>query len=97
MQLPNGWDYNEVGVIAMDTMKWEKLTEVQGRLEAELIESFLEANGVDVELIQESVGHSAFPVMVDGLGRVQIFVPIEKEPDARELLKEFREGSVKEE
>ncbi len=52
----------------MDTMKWEKLTEVQGRLEAELIESFLEANGVDVELVQESVGHSAFPVMVDGLG-----------------------------
>ncbi len=52
----------------MDSMKWEKLTEVQGRLEAELIESFLEANGVDVELIQESVGRSAFPVMVDGSG-----------------------------
>ena len=37
----------------MDTMKWERLFEVQGRLEAELIESYLEANGVDVELIQE--------------------------------------------
>jgi hypothetical protein len=81
----------------MDKLKWEKLTEVQGRLEAELIESYLEANGVDVELIQESVGYSAFPVMVDGLGRVQIFVPKEKSLDAHELLKEFNEGVVPEE
>ena len=81
----------------MDSMKWEKLTEVQGRLEAELIESYLEANGVDVELIQESVGHSAFPVVIDGLGRVQIFVSKKKLRKARELLKEFTEGSNMEE
>jgi hypothetical protein len=77
----------------MDILKWEKLAEVQGRLEAELIESYLEANAVDVELIQESVGHSSFPVMIDGLGRVQIFVPKEKFQEAQELLKNFREGS----
>jgi hypothetical protein len=77
----------------MDTLKWEKLTEVQGRLEAELIESYLEANGVDVELIQESVGHSAIPVMVDGLGRVQIFVSKKTIREAHELLKNFTEGS----
>jgi hypothetical protein len=81
----------------MDTMKWERLIEVQGRLEAELIESYLEANGVDVELIQESVGHSAFPVMIDGLGRVQIFIPKEKSQEARDLLKEYDEGSNLEE
>jgi hypothetical protein len=81
----------------MDSMKWEKLTEVQGRLEAELIESFLEANDVDVELVQESVGHSAFPVVIDGLGRVQIFVSKMKLQEARELLKEFTEGSNLEE
>jgi hypothetical protein len=81
----------------MGTMKWEKLTEVQGRLEAELIESFLEANGVDVELIQESVGHSAIPVMVDGLGRVQIFVSRESLLEAQELLKIFNEGSNQQE
>jgi hypothetical protein len=78
-------------------MKWEILIEVQGRLEAELIESYLEANGVDVELIQESVGHSAFPVMIDGLGRVQIFIPKEKSQEARDLLKEYDEGSNQEE
>jgi hypothetical protein len=76
----------------MDTIQWECLTEIQGRMEAELIESFLEANGVDVELVQESVGHSSFPVMVDGLGRVQIFVPKAKSEEARSLLSDFREG-----
>ena len=81
----------------MDTMKWEILIEVQGRLEAELIESYLEANGVDVELIQESVGHSAFPVMIDGLGRVQIFIPKEKAQEAHDLLAAYNEGSNQEE
>jgi hypothetical protein len=81
----------------MDRMKWQKLIEVQGRMEAELIESYLEANGVDVELIQESIGHSAFPVMVDGLGRVQIFVSKEKILEARELLNEYNQGVAQEE
>jgi hypothetical protein len=81
----------------MDNMTWEVLIEIQGRLEAELIESYLEANGVDVELIQESVGHSAFPVMVDGLGRVQVFVPKAKAQEAHELLKEYNEGVNQEE
>jgi hypothetical protein len=81
----------------MDTLKWDKLTEVQGRLEAELIESYLEANGVDVELIQESVGHSSIPVMVDGLGRVQIFVSKDKIREAHELLNDFTQGSNQEE
>jgi hypothetical protein len=88
---------HNLGGTDMDIMKWERLIEVQGRLEAELIESYLEANGVDVELIQESVGHSAFPVMVDGLGRVQIFIPKEKAQEAHVLLKEFNEGSNQEE
>ena len=45
-------EYFHFGETKMDEMMYEKLTEVQGRLEAELIESFLEANGVDAELIQ---------------------------------------------
>jgi hypothetical protein len=101
VQQANGWEYNGPGkgVKNMDTLKWERLTEIQGRLEAELIESYLEANGVDVELVQESVGHSSLPVMVDGLGRVQIFVPKEKYQEALELLKDFKsydEDSIQE-
>ena len=81
----------------MDELKYEKLAEIQGRLEADVIESYLEAHGIDVELVQESVGHSAFPVTVDGFGRVQIFVPKDKAREARKLLKNFNEGLKQEE
>ena len=73
----------------MDEMKYELLTEISGRMQAELLESFLEANGVDVELFQESVGHSIYPVNVDMLGNVQVFVPKEKIKLAKKLLDEF--------
>jgi hypothetical protein len=76
----------------MDQLTYENLVEVNGRLEAEMIESYLEAQGIDVELIQESIGHSAYPVTLDGLGRVQLFVPKEKIIEARAWLKTFREG-----
>jgi len=73
----------------MDGMTWEILTEVQGRLEAEFIKSYLEAQGVDVELFQESVGHHIYPVTIDGLGRVQIFVSKDQAAEARQLLEEY--------
>ncbi len=73
----------------MDKLKWELLTEVQGRLEADLLKSYLEAQGVDVELFQEAVGHHVYPVMVDGLGRVQVFVPKDKLILAHRLMDVF--------
>ncbi len=76
----------------MDEMKYEKLTDLQGRLEANMVESFLEAQGIDVELIQESVGQSSYAVTINGLGRVQVFVPRDQIKEARELLKAFRSG-----
>jgi len=77
----------------MDEMKWEKLTDVYGRLEADVIKSYLEAEGVPVELFQESVGYSAFPTTIDGLGRVQLFVPKEKAKEARELFKAYQNST----
>jgi hypothetical protein len=74
----------------MDELKWEMLIEVFGRLDAEAIKSLLEAQGIPVELFQEAVGHHVFPVMVDGLGKVQIFVPIEKINEALEWLAEYQ-------
>ena len=73
----------------MDEMKYELLTELSNRMQADLLESFLEANGIDVELFQESVGHSIYPVTIDLLGRVQVFVPKEKIKLAQKLLQEF--------
>ena len=75
----------------MDELTWELLTEVQGRMEAEFIKSYLNAQGIDVELFQESVGHHIYPVMIDGLGRVQIFVSKEQAAEARQLLEEYNQ------
>jgi hypothetical protein len=72
-----------------DEMKYELLTELTNRLEADLLESYLEANGIDVELFQESVGQNAYPVTVDMLGRVQVFVPKDKMKQAKKLLENF--------
>ncbi len=76
----------------MDEMKYVKLTDLQGRLEANMFESYLEAQGIDVELIQESVGQSSYAVTINGLGRVQVFVPRDQIEAARELLKAFKDG-----
>ena len=76
----------------MDELKWEVLTEVQGRLEAEFIKSYLEAEGIETELFQESVGHHIYPVTINGLGRVQIFVPKEQAEEARQILEEYNKA-----
>lgn len=73
----------------MNEMKYELLTELSSRMQADLLESYLEANGIDTELFQESVGHSIYPVTVDGLGRVQVFVPKDKLKKAKKLLENF--------
>ena len=72
----------------MDDLKYEVLTEVSGRPEGEFLKSYLEANGIDVVLFQESVGQT-MGITVDGLGRVQIFVPKEQAAEARQLLEEY--------
>jgi hypothetical protein len=76
--------------LAMSNIQWEKVTEVFGRLEAEMLKSFLEAEGVPVELFQEGAGQSAFALNVGALGLVEVFVPTEKVVEARELIEAFQ-------
>jgi len=59
-------------------------------MEAELIKSYLEAHGIDVELFQESVGQNIYPTTIDTLGNVQIFVKKDKMEEALILLKEIQ-------
>ena len=73
----------------MPDLEWELLTEVGGRLQADMLKSHLEAEGIDVELFQEAVGRHAYPVTVDGLGRVQIFVARKHIVAARQILAEY--------
>jgi len=70
----------------MDELKYELLAEVYGRMEAELIKSYLEAHEIDVELFQESIGQNIYPTTIDSLGNVQIFVSKDKMEEAIELL-----------
>jgi len=81
----------------MDELTWAKLTEVYGRMDAELIESYLEAHGIDVELFQEAVGHHIYPTTIDGLGRVQIFVQKENLAEAQKLMGRFNDQTTEEE
>jgi len=74
----------------MDELKWELLTEVQGRAEADVLKAFLVGNGIeDVELFQESLGQHIYPTTLDILGNVQLFVPKEQLKEAQALLEEY--------
>jgi hypothetical protein len=73
----------------MDELKWGLLTQTAGRLQADLLKSHLEAAGIEVELFQDAVGHNIYPVMIDGLGRVQIFVPKAQLAAARAIIAEY--------
>jgi hypothetical protein len=70
-------------------LKWDLLTEVGGRLQADLLKSHLEAEGIEVELFQEAVGRHAYPVTIDGLGRVQVFVATKDLTSARQILRDY--------
>ena len=73
----------------MDEMKYAKLTEVLGRWKAEIMESFLTSEGIDVVLIQDSLTHSSY---VLPFAPVQIFVPKENLEQARELVKDLEQA-----
>jgi Putative prokaryotic signal transducing protein len=77
----------------MDTLKYELLIEVNGRLEADFIKSYLEAEGIAVEIFQEAVGH-IYALTVDGLGLVQIFVPKTQIAEARELMEAYQKNAT---
>lgn len=53
--------------------------------EAIVIRSVLETNGIQVKEVQETAG-KLFAISMDGLGKVDIYVPEEKFDDAKALL-----------
>lgn len=75
----------------MDELKWELLTEIQGRWQADIIKAYLAAHGIDSELFQESVAQY-YPASMDMIGLVQIFVPKEQATVADKLMKEYLEA-----
>jgi len=76
----------------MDEMKYTQLVEVLGRWKAEIIESYLKAEGIDVVLTQDSISQSTY---ANPFAPVQVFVPKAGLAQARKLMETFEE-SVKE-
>lgn len=64
-----------------------KVYESQGIFGAEVVKAKLEANGIPVLLKYESVGQ-IFGLTVDGLGRVEVHVPVEYAEEALDLVDE---------
>ena len=76
----------------MDNMKFTQLVEVLGRWKAEIIESLLKNEGIDVVLVQDSISNSTY---ANPFAPVQIFVPNEAIQKARELLETFEDTEDK--
>jgi hypothetical protein len=73
----------------MDEMKYAMLTEVLGQWKAEIIESFLKSEGINVVLVQDSLSQSAY---TNPFAPVQVFVPKERMQQARKLLKTLEDS-----
>ena len=71
-------------------MLYTKLTDVIGRWQADILESYLKSEGIDVVLFQDTVSHVTLtPVFAE----VQVYVPTASIKKARELLKAFNEST----
>lgn len=62
-----------------------------GLLEADMLKAFLEAQGLQVVLSQESVGRT-LGLSAGMLGKVEVLVPEAQVADAKRLIDEIEEG-----
>ena len=75
-------------------MPTQRVTVVNGNLEADQVRAFLEANGIQVFLRGETL-RSTHGLAVDGLGAVSIEVAAEDVSRARELLAAADAGELR--
>jgi hypothetical protein len=73
----------------MAKLKWELLAEINGRMEADVLRSYLEAEGIGVELFQGAIGHHIYPTAWD---HVQLFVSKDQFSEANELLAQYNQA-----
>ena len=72
----------------MDNLTYQRIGIVNGCWKADLIESFLKAEGIDVELIQDAMTHYMNRSAFDP---VQVYVVNNQVSEALELLESFEE------
>ncbi len=66
----------------MEEVKWVKFIEVFGREQADLMESYFKAHGIETELFQESYQRFSRPI---AFGRIEIFIPDNQLKQAQKL------------
>jgi hypothetical protein len=64
---------------------------IAGHGNAEILRSFLQAQGIQCELSQEALG-SVYGFTVGGLGNVDLLVPSRQGKQARELIREYHQS-----
>lgn len=64
---------------------WVKVHTASGPSEAIVVRSVLETNGINVREVQETAG-KLWALTMDGLGKIDIYVPKEQFDEARELI-----------
>ena len=69
-----------------DDKDLKELHKVWGPVEAEVLKSYLESNGISC-ILRGQVVQSVHPFSADGLGEIKIFVSKKDYKTARELLK----------
>jgi hypothetical protein len=79
-------DTNKKKTNLVDDSKLKELHKVWGPVEAEIIKSYLESNGI-VCILRGKVVQSVHPFSADGLGEIKILVSEEDYTRAQELLK----------
>ncbi len=72
-------------------MELIKVYTAAGDLDAEMVKGFLEAQGIKVMLVQESVGRT-YGLTVGMLGEVKLLVPSEQAEEAKSLLEDMEDG-----
>jgi hypothetical protein len=76
----------------MNELEWELLTTVEGRINADGLTAFLEAEGISVQPFQEGFGVHGVPLTFGPFSEVQLYVPKDKIDQARALLEEYEGG-----
>jgi hypothetical protein len=65
----------------------------QGRFEEDQVRAFLEANDIPT-LVRGEALRTTHALTLDGLGEVEILVPIDREAQARDLLERVEQGEL---
>ena len=72
----------------IDEMLYTKLTDVIGRWQADVLESYLKSEGIEVVLFQDTMSYVTLtPVFAE----VLVYVPKASIKQARDLLKQFND------